>query len=116
MVKMNKMVAWEDFIAVEICVGRVLRAEVRPEARQPAYKLEIDFGEEIGVKQSSAQITVHYTPTELVGELVLGVVNFPPKQVGKCMSEVLVLGVHDEAGGVRLVQPEGEVPLGGRVL
>jgi tRNA-binding protein len=87
-----------------------------PEARKPAFKLTIDFGEEVGRKRCSAQITKHYRPEELVGRLVLGVVNFPPRQIGPMMSEVLTLGVPDEAGEVVLIQPSRDVPLGGRMF
>jgi tRNA-binding protein len=96
-------------------VGRVLRAEPFPEARKPAIKLWIDFGDEIGEKKTSAQITAHYDPAGLVGKQVLAVVNFPPRQIGKFMSEVLVLGMPDENGAVVLVGPDRDVPLGGRL-
>jgi tRNA-binding protein len=109
-------IGFDDFLKVDIRVGRVLEAEPLPQARKPALKLMIDFGPEIGVKKSSAQITKHYRADELIGRLVLAVVNFPPRQIGKIMSEVLTLGVPDEAGEVVLLQPEQDVPLGGRLF
>lgn len=109
-------IAWDDFARVELRVGRIVAAEVFKEARKPAYKLRVDFGPEVGVKKSSAQITQHYAPEALVGRLVVAVVNFPPKQIGPLMSECLVTGFHDEAGSVRLCVPDGEVPLGTRLL
>lgn len=105
-----------DFQRVDIRVGRVLAADSLAGARKPAYKLRIDFGPRIGVKQSSAQITVHYTPEQLVGRLVLAVVNFPPRRIAGFRSEVLTLGVPDAAGNVVLIQPSMEVPLGGRLF
>lgn len=108
-------ISYDDFLAVDIRAGRVVRAEPFPEARKPAIKLWIDFGPEIGEKKSSAQITVHYTPDALVGTQVLAVVNFPPRQIGPFRSEVLVLGVMDEGGAVVLVRPDMDVPLGGRL-
>lgn len=109
-------IGFDDFLKVELRVGRVLSARVFAEARKPAYVLEVDFGPEIGVKKSSAQITVHYQPETLVGRLVVAVVNFPRKQIGPLMSECLVTGFHDAEGAVRLCVPEGEVPLGTRLL
>lgn len=108
-------ITFDDFLKVDIRVGVVTRAEPYPEARKPAIKLWIDFGAEIGEKRSSAQITVHYTPEGLVGQKVMAVVNFPPRQIGKFVSEVLVLGVTDQNGAVVLVRPDGDVPLGGRL-
>ncbi len=108
-------IGFDDFLKVDIRVGRITRAEPFPEARKPAYKLWVDFGAEVGEKRSSAQITRHYTLEELVGRQVLAVVNFPPRQIGPVMSEVLVLGVPDEDGEVVLLQPSHDVPLGGRM-
>ena len=109
-------ITYDDFARVDIRVGRITRAEPFPEARKPAYKLWIDFGPEIGERRSSAQITRHYTLEELVGRQVLGVVNFPPRQIGPVKSEVLVLGLPDAAGEVVLIGPGHEVPLGGRLF
>ena len=106
---------FDIFLKTDIRVGRVIRAEPYPEARNPSIKLWVDFGEEIGEKKTSAQITVHYSPDELVGRMVLGVVNFPPRQIGKFMSEFLVLGVPDENGGIVLIAPDQDVPVGGRM-
>ncbi|RVT85871.1 tRNA-binding protein [Rhodobacteraceae bacterium CCMM004] len=108
-------IAFDDFLKVDIRVGRVTRAEPYPEARKPAIKLWIDFGPDLGEKKSSAQITRHYTPEALVGRQVLAVVNFPPRQIGKVMSEVLVLGVPDADGEVVLIGPGHDVPEGGRL-
>jgi len=105
----------ETFLALDIRAGTVTKAEPFPEARRPAIKLWIDFGGEIGEKKTSAQITAHYTPDDLVGRQVLAVVNFPPRQIGKFMSEVLVLGMPDENGEVVLVGPDDTVPIGGRL-
>lgn len=109
-------ITFDDFLNVDIRVGRVVAAEPYPEARKPAYILRVDFGPEIGEKKSSAQITRHYRPEELVGRQVLAVVNFPPRQIGKVMSEVLVLGVPDADGEVVLIGPGHDVPLGGRLF
>ena len=106
---------YDEFLRVDIRVGVVLRAEPYPEARKPAIKLWIDFGPEIGEKKSSAQITAHYTPETLPGRRVTGVVNFPPRQIGKFISEVLVLGVPDGNGEVVLLVPDMDVPVGGRM-
>ena len=108
-------ITYEDFQKVDIRVGRVTRAEPFPQAKKPAYKLWIDFGPEIGERKSSAQITVHYTPEDLVGRLVMGVVNFPPRQIGPFRSEVLVLGFADAAGAVVLAVPDKTVAIGGRL-
>src|SRR5690606_12935930 len=106
----------DDFLKFDIRVGRIVKAEPFPEARKPAFKLWVDFGGDLGVKRSSAQITAHYTVEGLVGRQVVAVVNFPPRQIGPVMSEVLVLGVPDAAGEVVLLGPGHEVPLGGRMF
>ena len=113
---MTNSIAFDDFLKVDIRVGTILQAEVFPEARKPAFKLTIDFGGEIGVKKSSAQITRHYTPDALVGKQVVAVVNFPPRQIGPFMSQVLTLGVPDADGEVVLLQPTLGVPDGGRMF
>ena len=107
--------SFDDFLKVDIRVGKVIDAQPYPEARKPAIKLWVDFGPEIGQKKSSAQITVHYTPEELIGREVLAVVNFPPRQIGKFMSECLVLGLPDENGDIVLIRPDQDVPSGGRM-
>jgi len=109
-------IAFDDFLKVDIRVGTIVAAETFPQARKPAYKLTIDFGPEIGTKRSSAQITKHYEPAALVGKQVMAVVNFPARQIGPFMSEVLTLGVPDEAGEVVLLQPTHPVPNGGRMF
>lgn len=109
-------IGFEDFLKVDIRVGTVVEAAPYPEARKPAIKLTIDFGGTIGLKKSSAQITKHYQPEELVGRQVLAVVNFPPRQIGKFMSEVLTLGVPDASGEVVLIGPSLAVPDGGRLF
>ncbi|MCV6592566.1 MAG: tRNA-binding protein [Silicimonas sp.] len=108
-------ISFEDFMAVDIRVGRITRAEPFPEARKPAIKLWVDFGPELGEKKSSAQITRHYDVETLPGRKVLAVVNFPPRQIGPVMSEVLVLGVPDADGEVVLLKPDLDVPVGGRM-
>lgn len=109
-------ITYGDFEKVDIRVGRITRAEPFPEARKPAIKLWVDFGPGIGERRSSAQLTRHYTPEGLVGRQVLAVVNFPPRQIGPVMSEVLVLGVPDEEGEVVLIGPGHDVPLGGKLF
>ena len=109
------MIEFDDFMKVDIRVGRITRVEEFPEARKPAWKLLLDFGPEIGEKRSSAQIT-NYSPEELEGSLVVPVVNNPPRQIGTVRSEVLVLGVPDEEGRVILLRPTEDVPLGGRMF
>lgn len=108
-------ISFDDFLKVDIRVGEIVRAEPYPEARKPAIKMWIDFGDEIGERRSSAQVTAHYAPETLIGKQVLAVVNFPPRQIGKFMSEVLVLGLPDETGEIMLIGPDGKVPLGGRM-
>ncbi len=108
-------ITFDDFLKVDIRVGTVIEAEPFPEARKPAIKMRIDFGPEIGIKKTSAQVTAHYTPETLVGRQVAAVVNFPPRQIGKFMSEVLALGFSDEAGGIVLIAPDKTVPNGGRM-
>ena len=110
------MITYADFEAVDIRVGTITRAEPFPEARKPAIKLWVDFGGDIGIKRSSAQITRHYTPDTLIGKQVLAVVNFPPRQIGKVMSEVLVLGMPDASAEVVLVRPDLAVPNGGKLF
>ncbi|MGB7270223.1 MAG: tRNA-binding protein [Albidovulum sp.] len=109
-------ISFEDFLKVDIRVGRITRAEPFPEARKPAIKLWIDFGAELGEKRSSAQITAHYRPEDLIGRQVMAVVNFPPRQIGPMMSEVLTLGVPDDKGEVVLIGPDIDVPIGGRLF
>lgn len=105
----------DDFLSVDIRVGTIVQVDPFPQARKPAYKLKIDFGEDIGVKKSSAQITQHYTSEQLVGKQVMAVVNFPPRQIGPFMSEVLILGFSDEEGAIVLASPDLKVPNGGRL-
>lgn len=109
------MITFDDFHKVDIRVGQVLRAEPFPEARRPAIKMWIDFGPGLGERKTSAQVTRHYTPETLIGRRVIAVVNFPPRQIGKFMSEVLVLCVPDKDGEVVLLRPDQDVPLGGRM-
>lgn len=111
---MSETINFDQFLAVDIRIGTVIAAEPLPEARKPAIKLQIDFGAEIGIRKSSAQLTVHYQPDALVGRQVMAVVNFPPRQIGKFMSEVLVLGFSDEAGIV-LAAPDSTIPNGARM-
>jgi len=113
---MTETITYADFEAVDIRVGTVIDAQPFPEARKPAIKLTIDFGKEIGVKKSSAQLTVHYKPDQLIGRQVCAVVNFPPRQIGPFMSEVLTLGMPDDEGAVVLVRPDLRVPDGGRLF
>ena len=108
-------ITFNDFLKVDIRVGSILKAETFPEARKPAYKLWIDFGPSIGTKKTSAQITDNYTLAELIGRQVLAVVNFPPRQIGSFMSEVLTLGVTDNKGAVTLLGPDKEIPNGERM-
>ncbi|MCW9042739.1 MAG: tRNA-binding protein [Pseudopelagicola sp.] len=108
-------ISFDEFLKVDIRVGTVTRAEPYPEARKPAIKLWVDFGGEIGERKSSAQITKHYDPESLIGKQVMAVVNFPPRQIGKFMSEILVLGLPDEAGEIVLIGPDQIVPRGGRM-
>jgi len=109
-------ISFEQFLAVDIRVGTILEAELFPEARKPAFKLKIDFGPAIGIKRSSAQITEHYALDSLIGRQVAAVVNFPPRQIGKFMSEVLTLGFPDSDGKVVLVAPDLKLPNGGRLF
>ncbi len=108
-------ISFDDFLKVDVRVGRVVRAEPFPEARKPAIKMWIDFGPEIGEKKTSAQVTVHYSPEGLVGQQVMAVVNFPARQIGPFMSEVLVLGFPDADGAIVLAAPSLDVPVGGRL-
>jgi len=108
--------SWTDFEKVELRVGTILHVEPFPEAKKPAYKITVDFGEEIGIKKSSAQITVNYTPQSLVGTQVVAVVNFPPKQIGPFFSQCLITGFCREDGSITLARPEERVPNGSRLL
>ena len=110
------MATVDDFLALDIRVGRIVQVREFPEARKPAYQLMIDFGPEIGVKRSSAQLTVHYRADQLIGRQVCAVVNFPPRQIGPFISEVLTLGMPDEEGAVVLVKPDFKVPNGGKLF
>ncbi len=112
----DSIITYQDFEKVDIRVGKIIQVEDFPQARKPAYKLTIDFGPDIGIKRSSAQLTKHYTQEELVGMLVMAVVNFPPKRIGPFLSEVLTLGLPDGRGEVVLLSPTKEVPLGGRMF
>jgi len=114
--KPSSPISFDDFLKVELRIGRIVEARVFPEARKPAYVLSVDFGAEIGIKRSSAQITDLYQPSDLVGKLMVAVVNFPPKQIGPLMSECLVTGFHTQGSKVVLCVPDGDVPLGTRLL
>lgn len=116
MPKSPDTISFDDFLKVDIRCGRIVQVEPYPEARRPAYKVWVDFGPEIGVLKSSAQITVHYKLEELPGRLVAGVVNFPDKQIGKFRSEFLLLGFPDADDAVVLIQPSLDVPIGGRMF
>lgn len=116
MVDERNLISWQDFMRIDLRVGRVVSAKTFPEARKPAYILEVDFGEEIGVLKSSVQITDLYSVDDLVDRLVVGVVNFPRKQIGPLMSECLVTGFHNENGHVVLCTPEQDVPVGSRLM
>lgn len=109
-------ITFDEFLKVELRVGRIVSASLFPEARKPAYVLHVDFGEELGIRKSSARITALYQPDDLVGKLVVAVVNFPCKQIGPLMSECLVTGFHNERGEVALCVPDQSVPLGTRLL
>lgn len=113
---MTELISWADFEKVDIRTGTIVSAEPFPEARKPSVKMRIDFGDEIGEKKSSAQITVHYTPEALVGRQVMAVVNFPPRQIGPFMSEVLTLGFADESGAIVLAAVDRPVPNGARLM
>ena len=112
---MAETISWHDFARVELRAGRVIRAVHFPEARRPALKVWVDFGPEFGTLKSSAQITAHYAPQELAGRMVVGVLNFPPKQVGPFMSEFLLTGFEDENGEVILAVPDGKIPPGAKL-
>lgn len=111
----NKHITFDDFLKIDIRTGRIISVEEFPEARNPSYKLLIDLGEEIGIRKSIAQLTVNYKPDDLKGKMVLCVVNFPPRQIGKSVSEVLTLGIPDENKQCILVEPDRDVPVGGRL-
>ena len=116
MIEKSPEISFDDFMKVDIRVGTIVEAEPYPEARKPSIKLVVDFGRDIGLKKSSAQITAHYDPETLIGRQVIGVTNFPPRQIGKFMSEVLTLGLPDVQGEVVLVSPERPVPNGSRLF
>ncbi|MBP1874094.1 tRNA-binding protein [Ensifer adhaerens] len=113
---MSETITFPDFERVDIRVGTIIEAEAFPEARKPAYKLKIDFGPEIGIKKSSAQITVHYQPEDLIGRQIMAVVNFPPRQIGPVRSEVLTLGFEDEAGAIVLAAIDKPIPNGRKLM
>lgn len=113
---MSETISWDDFEKVELRIGTVVRAEEFPEARKPAYKVWVDFGGDLGIKKSSAQITVHYTPEELIGKQIVAVVNFPVKQIGPTKSEFLLTGFYDENGDVVIAKPERAVLNGARLV
>lgn len=113
---MSETITFADFERVDIRVGTIIEAEVFPEARKSAYKLQIDFGPEIGIKKSSAQITVHYQPEDLIGRQIMAVVNFPPRQIGPVRSEVLTLGFEDEAGAIVLAAIDKAIPNGRKLM
>lgn len=113
---MSETITFTDFERVDIRVGTIIEAEAFPEARKPAYKLKIDFGPEIGIKKSSAQITVHYKPEDLIGRQIMAVVNFPPRQIGPVRSEVLTLGFEDEAGAIVLAAIDKPIPNGRKLM
>ncbi|HOO51357.1 MAG TPA: tRNA-binding protein [Alphaproteobacteria bacterium] len=108
-------IEFSDFLKIDIRVGRIVDVSEFPEAKKPAYKIKVDFGPEIGTKKTSAQVTQNYMPEELLGKLVAAVINFPPKQIGKYMSEILILGFPDNQGHVTLITPDKSIPLGGRL-
>lgn len=113
---MSETITFPDFERVDVRVGTIIEAEAFPEARKPAYKLKIDFGPEIGIKKSSAQITVHYQPEDLIGRQIMAVVNFPPRQIGPVRSEVLTLGFEDEAGAIVLAAIDKPIPNGRKLM
>ena len=113
---MSDTIEFDDFLKVDARVGTIVAVDEFPEARKPAYKMRVDFGEQIGIRKTSAQITVHYSAAELIGRQVVAVINFPPRQIGKFMSEILVLGVPDSDGEVVLLNPGQDVPNGGRLF
>ena len=113
---MSETISWDDFEKVELKIGTVVKAELFPEARKPAYKVWVDFGGDLGIKKSSAQITVHYKPEDLIGKQIVAVVNFPVKQIGPMKSEFLLTGFHDADGAVVLAQPERPVPDGSKLV
>lgn len=113
---MDDLISWEDFEKVELRVGTIIKVERFPEARRPAYKVWVDFGDDLGIRKSSAQITVHYHSEELVGKQILAVVNFPAKQIGPMKSEFLLTGFFDEDGAVVIAKPERPVPNGSKLV